>query len=189
MRPAHGVSRSFPLLTLAMAVPLVAILAFVAYDRYVKDDGPGDGWQTYRNERFKFEIRLPPSWRVELEHETSSESRPGVAGIAVRFADPEHPSSFGQALHAEVSIIPGGRDWCTSSAPLIESRDITVGSLKGTENLCFWSAGQPFSVLRDFTKDGNRVWVIGETAPPPLGTSAPEFPTALKIVQSFRFTD
>src|SRR4051812_27137342 len=134
MKHANGISRSFPLLTLAMAVPLVAILAFVTYDRYVKDDGPGDGWQTYRNERFKFEIRLPPNWRVEREGATSSESRPGVTGINVRFADPAHPSDSGQALHAEVSIIPGGRDWCVSSDPLIESRDIMVGGLKGSEH-------------------------------------------------------
>ncbi len=182
------ISRSFPLLTLLMLVPLVAIVTFVAYDRYVKDDGPadaGDGWQTYRNERFRFEIRLPAEWRVENVLETSSEAK---RGISVRFADPAHPASSGTALHADVKINWVG-DWCVSSAPLIESREITVGAVKGSERLCFWSPGQPFSVLRDFEKDGNRVWAIGETAPPPLGTAAAEFPTALKIVQSFRFVD
>src|SRR5690242_5875027 len=112
------ISRSFTWLTLAMAVPLLAILAFVAYDGYVKQDGPGDGWKTYRNERFTFEIRLPENWRVERELETSSEARPGVSGIYVRFADPQHPTDSGTALHADVRIIPGG-DWCVSSDPLI----------------------------------------------------------------------
>jgi len=34
---------SRPWLTLVTAVPLLAILAFVAYDRYVKDEDPSDG--------------------------------------------------------------------------------------------------------------------------------------------------
>jgi len=77
-------------------------------------------------------------------------------------------------------------DWCTSSQPIIESRDILVSTVAGSESVCFWPAGTPFSVLRDFTKDGNRVWVIGEVAPDPA-TASGEYPTVLKIVQSFRF--
>src|SRR5262245_14313315 len=58
------VSRSFSLLTLAMAVPLIALLAFISYQRYVQDDSANDGWKTYRNERFKYEFRYPPDWNV-----------------------------------------------------------------------------------------------------------------------------
>src|SRR5215216_2871135 len=64
-----NVSRLFPLLTLLIAGPLVAVQAFVAYDLYIKDDAPGDGWKTYRHERFKYEFRYPPDWVVTENRE------------------------------------------------------------------------------------------------------------------------
>jgi hypothetical protein len=74
------------------------------------------------------------------------------------------------------------------NGPPIESREIVVGGVKGGEHVCFWSPGQKFSVMRDFTRDGNLVWVIGEVVPDVATTSA-EYPIVLKIVQSFRFVD
>jgi hypothetical protein len=163
-----------------MAVPLVAILAFVAYDRYGKDGAPDDGWKVYRNQRFRFELRLPPAWEIRYENEQAN-------ALAISFTDPANRADLVDVPYVLVGINPA-MDWCVSDRPVIESRDITVSGVRGAERICFLLDGTRWSVLRDFTKDGNRVWVVG-LVPPKAATAPAQFPAVLKVVQSFRFVD
>ena len=130
------VSRSFPLLTLLMAVPLVAILGYVAYARYVADDAPGDGWKTYRNERFKYEIatrrhgRLTAmSRRAAAGHATtgstdSSTARAHAWQLAAQCCGP----TVAYPARAVAWVNPQG-DWCLQRT----ETEITVSGVKGKE--------------------------------------------------------
>src|SRR5436189_234905 len=130
------ISRSFPWLALLMAV-LVAIVGFLAYDRYVKDDGPNDGWKTYRNERFKYEIRLPPVWEVERDTGGDVEANvPTRYTVYVDHTSPDEPYPISpdqpspkRAPRVTVWVNPRG-DWCTSTTG-ITTADIEVNGIKG----------------------------------------------------------
>jgi hypothetical protein len=208
MASANRISRSFRLLTLAMAVPLVAIVAFVAYDRYVKDDGPGDGWKTYRNDRFKYEIRLPPGW--EPERESGGEVEPGVTTLHSIYVDrlaPDEPYPVSsaepppkRAPRITVWVNPRG-DWCTSTKG-VTTTDIEVGGVKGQELICILAGpvadyctpkpkctDVPWGIMRDFNHHGDRVWVFGDVYVPTDENAMAHYETLRKAVQSFRFVD
>jgi hypothetical protein len=207
MKPAHGISRSFPLLTLAMAVPLVAILAFVAYDRYVKDDAPGDGWKTYRDERFKYEIRFPSTWN--LDRDDGGQLTPELTTRYTSFLDstvptpnlttPQsgmYPARF--PTKAVVWVNPQG-DWCLQR---VTETEIIVDGVVGKELTCYWYGinvencvpqpkcrEQPLGLMRIFDRGGDKFWVLADIGPYRNDRMAEEFDVARRVVQSFRFTD
>ena len=137
------VSRSFPLLTLLMAVPLVAILGYVAYTRYVADDAPGDGWKTYRNERFKYEIKYPPTWQVGRDEH--GELQPGMETGFTDIWDRTVPTPGNLPRSAsDLPIVYPARavawvnpqgDWCLQR---VTETEITVNGVKGKELVCYW---------------------------------------------------
>jgi hypothetical protein len=200
------ISRSFPLLTLAMAVPLIAILAFVAYNRYVKDDG--DGWKTYRSDRFKYELRLPPRW--EVERETGGDLKPGLPTRHTVYVDrsaPDEPvpASSDQptpkrAPRVTVWVNPQG-DWCTSTTGMTTT-DIAVDGVKGKEMVCILAGlnadyctprprctDVPWGIMRDFEHNGHRFWIFGDINVGSDEDAATHYETLRKAVQGFRFVD
>ena len=136
-------SRRYPWLTLALAIPLVAVLAFIDYQRYVEEDA-GDGWKTYRNARFGYEIRLPPSWEVERV-DSPGDLKPGLPTQMTTFVqggvrDDPIPRSSDQpppqvAPRASVWVNPQG-DWCTGNT-YSDKRTISVDGVPGDERVCY----------------------------------------------------
>ncbi len=205
--PPH-ISRSFPLLTLAMAVPLVAILAFITYDRYVKDDGPSDGWKAYRNERFKFEIKYPPTWAIERD-DPPADLQPEMPTKYTSFIDkavstPDLATPFTSSNPSRVFpskavawVNPQG-DWCLQRTTETE---ITVSGVKGIEYVCYWYGvnadnctpqpgcrDQPIGLMRQFERGGTKFWVFCDVSP--YGDDVPaRYEVARRVVQSFRFVD
>src|SRR3954467_8247501 len=113
MRPPH-ISRSFSLLTVLMAIPLLAIVGYIAYDRYVADASRDDGWKTYRNERFRYEFRYPPDWQVIYEVESLDQSREGQTVIVAR--ERPFPSAPGAwPLPHVFAAVNFQGDWCVST--------------------------------------------------------------------------
>lgn len=208
MKPAHGISRSFPLLTLAMAVPLIAILAFVAYDRYIKDDGAtSDGWWTYHSDRFGYELRLPPDWKIIYESE-SLDQNGEMQTVVISPTPPTSPGTW-PVPHIFAAVnFQGG--WCESTRN--ESRDIIVSSVAGTEVSCYWNGamGQcdpspqcsdlPWTLLRRFDRNGRKYRVWADTNPGRGASWSTELghpmdpdargtdKTIRKILASYRFT-
>jgi hypothetical protein len=193
-------------MTLLMAIPLVAILAYVAYDRYVKDDA-GDGWKTYRNERFKYEIRMPPSW--ELERENGGDLQPGLPTHWISFIDRTVPTpdlSQPRSMSSPPLVYPARLvawvnpqgDWCTSTLK-IERQAITIGGVNGEKAFCYPSshesetcqprplcADEPWSILLKITRNETRFWVFVESFPVRDEATAA---TLGKVIDSFRFVD
>jgi hypothetical protein len=201
------VSRSFPLLTLLMAIPLVAILGYIAYARYVADDAPGDGWKTYRNERFKYEIRYPASWVVERE--SGGDLQPGVPTHWISFIDPTVPTpDFAQprSMTSPPLVYPARLvawvnpqgDWCTTTLK-VERQPVIVNGVNGQKIFCYPSAHDaetcnplPFcakeawSIMLDLTRNDTKFWIFVESYPvKDPGTAA----MLQKVIDSFRFVD
>jgi len=202
------ISRSFPVLTLLMAVPLIVILGYVVYTRYVAEDAATDGWKTHRNERFKFEITYPPTW--EVARNEGVELMPGVPAWTTEFVDravptPDvtRPRSVSDPPlvfppSAQVLINPQA-DWCLQRTTRTE---ITVSGVSGTEAVCFWYGSnmdacepqpqcreQPLGIIRWFDRQGTTYWVLSNVSASKNPNNAAEFEVARRVVQSFRFVD
>ena len=198
MSTPPGISRSFPLLTLAMAVPLVAILAFIAYDRYVKDDAPSDGWWTYRSERQGYELRFPPDWRIIYEAESLDQQ--GARQTVI--VSPTQPSSPGvwPLPHVFAAVNFQG-DWCVSTLG-VTTTAIEVGGIKGEEHVC-WLKGPvadnctpkprcidvPWGIMREFKRSDRSFWIFSDVDVSLDENAAAAYETTRKIIQSFRFVD
>jgi hypothetical protein len=198
------ISRSFPLLTLAMAVPLVAILAFVAYNRYVQDDGPSDGWKTYRNERYSYELRYPPDWEIieERDYPRGGGNEPIDIQYVVFARDPVDPAQPGvrPVPHVYAAVNFQG-DWCTSTLGMSTTK-VRVGGVDGEEHVCWLKSpgadtctpqprcvDVPWGLMRDIKRGEKRFWVFSDVDVSGDMNAAADYETTRKIVQSFRFVD
>ena len=186
---------------------MVAIVVFVAYDRYVKDDGPNDGWKTYRSERFKFEIRYPATW--ELERESGGDLKPGMPTHWISFMDPTVPTpDISQPRSASspplifpprvVAWVNPQGDWCTSSTK-VEKHSVTINGVQGEEHFCYLTghdaevcqpkpicADEPWSIMLDITRSETKFWVFVESFP----IKDSKEPAMLRnVIGSFRFVD
>jgi hypothetical protein len=196
-------------MTLLLAIPLVAILGYVAYDRYLADDAAGDGWKKYRNERFKYEIRYPASWDVERDGPVL-DLQPGLPTHYISFIDrgvptPDITKPISAAdpprifpTKAVAWVNPQG-DWCLQRT---EESEIVVSGVKGKEYVCYWYGlnvetcepqpkcrEQPIGLMRDFQRGDTRFWVFADVSPFKNEHIEADYGIARRVVQSFRFVD
>ena len=139
--------------------------------------GDDDGWTTYRDQEYGFEIRYPEGWTA------AERAGPGVrlvpdANIADPLVDRQAP--------AVIVILDSEGDWCGSGR--IESRPITVSGVRGEEHscyppddLCLPAPGcEPTTIVRFFQgRDGTVYRVLGQTDG--------DVDMVRRVVQSFRF--
>jgi hypothetical protein len=207
VQPPPVISRSFPLLTVLLAIPLIAAIAYISYDRYLKDDG--DGWLTYRNERFKYEFRHPPDWKVA----GGREPQPGDDFVTQNVL-------FSPAKRVNQSLWPSPNvaayinfqgDLCGAGGH--RGTPIEVTGVRGTETTCYWNSEAPgidcnpkpqcvelpMTITRRFEKDGMMYYIFANNhladmnfngTPLPADPNAAETTTILrKILDSYRFID
>jgi hypothetical protein len=198
-------SRSFPVLTLALAVPLIAVMAFTTYDRYLKD--AGDGWKTYRNERFGYEIRYPLTWQVDRESGGDVQSGPPTHWISfidrtVPTSDSTEPRTMASPplvnpARLVVWVNPQG-DWCMGTLK-IERQPVSVDGVPGEKAFCYLSsheaatcsprplcADEAWSTMLSLTRNDTRFWILVESFPV---QDARTPPMLRKVIDSFRFVD
>lgn len=196
------ISRSFPLVTLLLAVPLVAILAYVAYGRY---GAPDDGWKTYRHEIFKYEFRYPADWTIveNREPQPGDDFLSQLVVIAPK-AKAQEPNRR-PAPHVMAMVNPQG-DQCGAGG--FNGSPIEVSGFKGVEVVChFWlgpagSGGPdcnpkpkcvdvPFAAARWFERGDNTKFyiLVNNTLVTEFDQSAEaNFVILRKILDSYRFT-
>jgi len=194
-----------------MAIPLVAILGYVAYTRFVADDTPGDAWQTYRNERFKYEFRYPPDWKIIYEFESLDQTGEHQTVVFAR----EWPSPSAPGVRPRPNVfasvnLPGGSCEGVSRS---EQREITVSGVTGVEYNCFIGPPQsdscapkpqcveePWTIYRLLGRNDLRFYIGGDAQPGVLTPNdnpninadhdaAATTKTIRKMLDSYRFID
>lgn len=204
-----SIPRPFLWPMLILAGLLVAVASQVAYDRYAEGARPDDGWQTYRNERFDYEIRYPGNWVI------TEANIPGPTG-----APPQHYVSLSErSLAGPGSNAPAATDRGQASPPLVlvwvnthsdqcavprspcQGRVVSVRGVQGLEVIrvlridspgCEPQPGcrqLPVGILRRFERGGTRYQVSADMGLFMNENVRADFEVGRKIVQSFRFVD
>jgi hypothetical protein len=202
------ISRSVPVMALLVAMLLVAILAYVAY---VRDDVSDDGWQTYRDRHFGYELRYPPGW--QLVSEWNARETNGVEFQTLVFGrEPAPPSRPNQVPVPNVTVSVNFQgDLCGGPG----SQPIEVGGVAGSETTCYFDVGglgctpmpqcmeKPLTIVRRFETKGRKYYVWANNGyvtitmqGTPISTPQADDPEAAqtaatlrKIVESYRFVD
>jgi hypothetical protein len=150
---------AYPVVLLILLVALATIGSTACLFNGDEDDG--DGWLTYRNVEFQYEIAYPPQWSIEIR-----DPQPGDDFVYqyVRFTSGD--ASVSMTLNFQ-------GDWCMGTG--ISKRPIVVDGVEGIESIC-----SDLSV-RHFERaiDGNNYTLFAQ---PNL-----EDPPLRQMVESFRF--
>ena len=154
----------------AFALGVVMVTAAIVTLRPRHHD---DGWKTYRNERYGYEVRYPASWQAEIR-----DPRPEDDFETQNITLDNGPREAGGG-HVIVWVNPQG-DACTTY-DTIERRAITVSGVRGEEIVCRSPHFEQRLRKFDGAKGMQTYWVLGD--------SKDEHSTVEQIVESFRFTD
>ncbi len=158
-----------PLLVAAGLATFFGVQALLAEDR-------GDGWETYRNEKYGYQFRYPPDWFLEAGAGQVNE------GIEIQYTS---------VTRGDDRVLIGVNfqgGWCEFVGPATgkqEVVDILVSGTPGKEYVCYAADGdfQPDSVVRHFEEvRSQRNYVVFSE---PQG----EVATVRKIIESFQFLD
>ena len=174
------------IVSLAIALLVTLVIAFAS-----RLDSVGrDGWKTYRNTRYEYEIRYPADWLIEVR-----DPQPGddfetqyvvlTKGIAQGAAE-------GAVAQVLVAVNFQG-DWCTAGQVTVV-REVVVSGVRGDEYVCSLGVGAgcqsltacqegPQNIVRYF--EGAKGKLNYTVWSKPLGESE----TVRKIIEAFRFLE
>jgi hypothetical protein len=154
-----------------LALPVLLVGAAVAtaavYAVAIRGEG-GDGWKTYRNQQFGYEIRYPPDWTIAVRDPLPTDD------FEYQDVDFAHgPDSAGVTVNFQ-----GG--WCESGA--CPTRDINVSGVAGREYLWDWDEDGAVDVaVRHFGHvEGDRNYTV-------MGRIVSDRATVERIIETFRF--
>ncbi|HLF72550.1 MAG TPA: hypothetical protein VI759_10405 [Dehalococcoidia bacterium] len=174
----------------------IAVAAAVAF---VLLDNDGDGWKTYRNDRYGYEVRYPPEWHLDVG-ERLVDPVDDFETQSVRFRkgappDPNAPLAGAEHGAAIVAIYVNFMgDWCLGQGIPHTERSMDVSGVPGIEYTCYGRQSQPCQPEPACYGEPIETVYFFEIVPGRQNYTIfaglrEDDETARRILQSFRFID